>query len=223
MKYHELILSKDQKKVFHALKGIKEYLKKRKIFLFGGTALALQIGHRRSYDFDFMTSQAIKAKEVSQQLKTVLPELHIVREKENTLDCEWKSAKLSFFGGITRPCFFPPVPYDHLMLLSIPDILSMKISAMMERNVFGDYFDIATVLQFEGITMPNLIQWFYKKYGKEAHQFHVSWVLKCITFLSDVPAERQIITKHQDFWKGDQKKRATEILEKKMKDYLEGK
>lgn len=131
-----------------------------------------------------------------------------------------ESAKLSFFGGISRPPLFPAVKYQHLKLLSIPDILAMKVHAMLNRNVFRDYFDVATVLQFENVTLGELIQWFYKKYGEEAKQFSASIVLKSLTWLHDVTPEKQDVTKHQDFWNGDQKKKTEEILSKKAKTYL---
>lgn len=220
---HEIIFSKDQSIVFERLKSIKNYLNKKHFQLFGGTALALHIGHRRSYDFDFITPQSINPKEVAKNIISVLPELTIVRTKKNTLDCQWKTAKLSFFGGISRPFLFPTIAYEHLKLLSIPDILAMKISAMMERNVIRDYFDVATVLQFEGVTVKNLIDWFRQKYGEEARQFSDSWIIKCIAYLDDVPSELPVMTKHQDFWKGGAiKDNMKKIFDTRVAEYLEG-
>lgn len=223
MKNHELIFSEDQKIVFEKLKHLTKVFEKKKFILFGGTALALQIAHRRSYDFDFMTQQKFDPKTLASELRKEMPNLHTIRTKKNTLDCQWKSAKLSFFGGVSRPALFPCVQYQHLSLLSIPDIIAMKVSAMLERNVMRDYFDIATILQFEGIGMEDIIEWFYKKYGKEARQFYPSWIVKCLTHLDDIDYKKQHIVRHADFWTGNQKTMIDEILKRKAKKYLEGK
>ncbi|MBI3679823.1 MAG: nucleotidyl transferase AbiEii/AbiGii toxin family protein [Acidobacteria bacterium] len=92
--------------------------------LYGGTALAIQLGHRESVDFDFFSSQAFDPN----QLQAGLGFLHsgrITQSSENTLSCVVPFAKgqaqVSFFGDlplarvegrrrttwIQRPCSVP--------------------------------------------------------------------------------------------------------------------
>jgi hypothetical protein len=70
--------------------------------LYGGTALAIPLGHRESVDFDFFSSQTFDPN----QLHAGLGFLHssrISQLSENTLSCVVPFAKgqaqISFFGG----------------------------------------------------------------------------------------------------------------------------
>ena len=52
--WHYETLPRQAKKAFDFLSG-EEWLKKSKWYLAGGTALALQVGHRKSLDLDFFS------------------------------------------------------------------------------------------------------------------------------------------------------------------------
>lgn len=49
--HHLEILEEPQKKLWHTLKTVRD-----QFVLYGGTALALRLGHRQSIDFDFFYS-----------------------------------------------------------------------------------------------------------------------------------------------------------------------
>ena len=55
---HYEILPQEQKKIYKNL----SFLKNKGFILFGGTAIALQLGHRQSIDFDFFTSNKLDKK-----------------------------------------------------------------------------------------------------------------------------------------------------------------
>ena len=87
---HENILSKDQKKLLPLLKEFSsEY------GLVGGTAIAMQIGHRRSIYFDFTNTQNVESKKINDVIrnqyrieKTIVDskkELTIIVSKEKSL------------------------------------------------------------------------------------------------------------------------------------------
>ena len=52
---HLTILPNNQRRVWHQLIGSAHRLNTHRLYLAGGTALSLQLGHRLSYDFDFFT------------------------------------------------------------------------------------------------------------------------------------------------------------------------
>lgn len=56
MKLFKEILPKEQQEIYDNLKQVTEL----NFTLFGGTAIALQLGHRKSVDFDFFTPNDIK-------------------------------------------------------------------------------------------------------------------------------------------------------------------
>lgn len=66
----ENILSENAKKSLAVL-GKSGILKDA--YMAGGTALALQINHRFSYDFDFFTTVEFDATLLSQKIKRIIP------------------------------------------------------------------------------------------------------------------------------------------------------
>lgn len=71
----EQVLSKDAKKSLAVL-GKSRLLKDA--YLAGGTALALQMGHRISVDFDFFTNKEFNGKIFVPRLKKAIPDFHIL-------------------------------------------------------------------------------------------------------------------------------------------------
>jgi predicted nucleotidyltransferase component of viral defense system len=195
------------------------------VILFGGTALALQIGHRMSYDFDFFSPQHNLRDEFLNELRAVLPELKVTQWEENTLSVQWNEVQISFFSNITLKIINPFLNYQHLRMLDKPDIIAMKIAAMLRRATIRDYFDIAYLLEFEGISLSEMIRWFYEKYAHQADQFTRSLIIKTLSYVDDVPDEDLRILSHQEFWNTKESLKSTiaGVLVQKSKDLIEGK
>ena len=76
MKLFKEILPKEQQEIYDNLKQVTEL----NFTLFGGTAIALQLGHRKSVDFDFFTPNDIKnLKETLINLKGIQFDIRIAR------------------------------------------------------------------------------------------------------------------------------------------------
>lgn len=198
---HTRVFSEHQRTVFERLKLVKDFFDQHEIILFGGTALALQVGHRMSYDFDFLSPQADLRDEFLNQLKAILPELTVIQWEENSLSIHWNEVQISFFSSITLKLLRPLLNYKHLKMLDKPDIIAMKIAAMLRRATIRDYFDIAYLLEFEHIPLAHMIEWFYEKYADQADQFTRSLIVKTLSYVDDVPDEELRILSHQEFWK----------------------
>src|SRR5713101_5528502 len=71
--------------------------------LYGGTALAIQLGHRESVDFDFFSSQAFDPNRLYTSLG-FLQSGRIIQSSENTLSCVVplgkEQGRVSFFGEL---------------------------------------------------------------------------------------------------------------------------
>lgn len=116
--------------------------KKNGWYLAGGTALALQVGHRQSVDLDFFTA------------KKSFRELEVERALQNT--GEWQTSYheqgtiYGVFGGakvslIAYPFFQPKkekARYGTIDILLPADIASMKIVAISQRGRKRDFFDL---------------------------------------------------------------------------------
>lgn len=116
--------------------------------LYGGTAVALQLGHRESIDFDFFNDQPLDRA----RLLATLPVLHhakILQEAPDTLTVETSGAvKLSFFGGLGFGRVGTPLRANDtgLEVASLLDLMTTKLKVIMQRIEAKDYCDIASML-----------------------------------------------------------------------------
>jgi len=98
----------------------------KKAYLAGGTALALQIGHRISVDLDFFTKQEFNETQLMTKL-TSLPEF-----------VQDGTAKWTVWGFYYKyPLLEETVLFEGVQLAALPDIAAMKIHAIEDREPDG--------------------------------------------------------------------------------------
>ena len=121
--------------------------------LYGGTAVALRIGHRQSVDFDFFSDVGLD--DPGKRSLLALPWLAEGRVMQNEADTLTVSAdignapvKLSFFGGLSVGCVAPPDRTDDgvLLVASERDLLAHKLKVIHNRAEAKDYVDIAALV-----------------------------------------------------------------------------
>jgi hypothetical protein len=118
-------------------------------YLAGGTALALQIGHRDSVDFDFFSEQAFDTERLFDLLGTAFQGVPLVKvqDERNTLTVVAdRSIKLSFMC-YPYPLLRPLMPSEFFDLADMADIGCMKLSAITGRGTMKDYVDLHFILQ----------------------------------------------------------------------------
>ena len=121
-------------------------------YLAGGTALALHIGHRTSVDLDYFIQKEFDTQKLKQQLFEQFDSraVEVIYEEKNTLWCTIDGIKVSF---ITRKdALLKPVEVnDSSRLVSLEDIIVMKLAAICSRDEFKDYFDLACLSKMTDI------------------------------------------------------------------------
>ncbi|MBI2269099.1 MAG: nucleotidyl transferase AbiEii/AbiGii toxin family protein [Bacteroidetes bacterium] len=131
-----------------ALELLKE-LSGRKDFstfsLAGGTSLALQIGHRISYDLDFFSTQPFNPDAISLQLNDFKNKKYF-SQSQNILQLFVNDVKLDFVYHPYK-LIAPVALQDNLRLFSIEDIAAMKLSAITGRGAKRDFYDLFFLLQ----------------------------------------------------------------------------
>ena len=124
--------------------------------LCGGTALAMQIGHRKSEDLDFMMWRLSKTEKPEVDWNTIERELSDkVGEIENfnmlgfdQVEFLVKGVKFSFFVSDNLSPVSTPVAYlGNIRLADVESIMAMKMEVMLRRMKFRDYYDIYCILQ----------------------------------------------------------------------------
>ena len=132
------------------LECIKPYV------LCGGTALAMQIGHRKSEDLDFMMWRLSKTEKPEVDWNTIERELSDkVGKIENfnmlgfdQVEFLVKGVKFSFFVSDNLSPVSTPVAYlGNIRLADVESIMAMKMEVMLRRMKFRDYYDIYCILQ----------------------------------------------------------------------------
>jgi hypothetical protein len=115
--------------------------------LVGGTAIALQIGHRRSIDFDLFTSADIKRKSIKHTLeKKEWPVQEIIYEAFDQMHLIVNSVKITFFSyPFSLKC---EVAWNHIIKMpSLLDLAAMKAYALGGRAKWRDYVDLYFIMK----------------------------------------------------------------------------
>lgn len=133
-------------------------------YLAGGTALALQFGHRQSVDFDFFRVEWFDPGELFETMQTIFTGKSIKKtfESTNTLYFEVDGVKFSFFG-YKYPLIEPMVETEYMNLASLLDIAAMKLFAIQNRATKKDYVDMYYLLK--RYPLKKLFEAFSRKFG----------------------------------------------------------
>ncbi len=121
---------------------------KNDFYLAGGTALALQLGHRISVDFDFFTSKQFDNEKLINLIKTVFDGLKIsfIQNERDTLTFLLNSIiKISLFK-LPYNNALPLIKTEYFNLAQIKEIGVMKLLALF-RATYKDYVDIYYILK----------------------------------------------------------------------------
>jgi len=130
-------------------------------YLAGGTAIALQMGHRISVDFDFFTPKEFVPKKFSIALSK-LGSFDEDQADKGTVLGKFEGVKFSLF--IYRyPLIFPAIRYLSLSIADIRDIAAMKIDAIATRGAKRDFIDLFFICQ-SGYYLEQLLNIYDKKY-----------------------------------------------------------
>ncbi|TVP58203.1 MAG: hypothetical protein EA351_04135 [Gemmatimonadales bacterium] len=136
----------------------------RGFYLAGGTALAIQVGHRRSVDLDWFSPSAIDPLVLATDLRDAGIPIEVMDIEEGTLHGTAEGVKLSFLE-YRYPELVPPVvwPEYHVRLAGLEDLACMKLSAIGGRGAKRDFIDIFA-LGRSGFTVDQMLQLYGRKY-----------------------------------------------------------
>lgn len=158
---------------------------KKDFYLGGGTALALQMGHRDSIDFDFFKEGEIDTQKLFRNLEEFFAGHHFlkIQEERDTLSLIVDdSVKLSFFGYKYK-LIKELIDEENLKLASIEDIGCMKLSAITGRASNKDYIDLYYILQ--SIDFKDLLEKALQKFPN----LDKNLILKSLVYFDDINLE----------------------------------
>jgi hypothetical protein len=146
-------------------------------YLVGGTALALQFGHRMSVDLGLFTElqfDKVALLEALQKSYDVLVET----EEGSMLITSINFVKVDFVK-MSYPVLFAPIVVEGVRMLEIRDIAPMKLKAVTQRGSKKDFYDIYYLLDY--LTIQQMLELFSLKF----RQFEIFHVLKSLNYFDD--------------------------------------
>ena len=161
-------------------------------YLAGGTALALQIGHRISVDFDFFSDKEIP-KSLLPKIKKVFQNNRVVVSVNNPeeLTVLVDGVKLTFLK-YPFPAVFDFVKCQDIKLLDIKEIAASKAYTMGRRGSYKDYIDLYYIIFEKYSDLNEIIEISEKKYNDE---FNSRLFLEQLIYLKDIGEEKIIFLK----------------------------
>lgn len=134
--------------------------------LVGGTALALQFGHRLSIDLDLFTNKPFFYYEIVNALKTVFGTAFEFEEKESDFGifCFINSIKVDIIN-YRHAQIAETVSEGLIRMYSPEDIAAMKIQAILGRGKKKDFWDIAELLDY--FSLQEIIAFHQKKFPSQ--------------------------------------------------------
>ena len=183
------ILDEKRKNILPLFKSLKD-----DFYLAGGTALALQLGHRDSIDFDFFSEKDFDTRILFEKLEEVFKDYEVrkVQDEKNTLTIIVDDdIKLSFFTYKYK-LLKPVISEKYIRVASVEDIACMKLSAIVSRSTEKDYVDLFFILQSN--KLANLLRLAKKKFPS----LDANLIIKSLTYFDDVVEESIMFKNDKD-------------------------
>jgi hypothetical protein len=152
--------------------------------LYGGTAIALHLGHRRSIDFDFFRSAPLDKNQIRAEF-TFVKGAAVLQDTPDTqvmlAEMPAGLVKISFFGNIGfGRANDPLLTRDGVLLVaSLDDLMATKLKATLDRAEAKDYRDIAAMIA-AGVSLSVGLSAFKQMFNGEPAQ-----VLRAIGYFKD--------------------------------------
>jgi hypothetical protein len=150
-------------------------------FLVGGTALALQIGHRQSVDCDLFTTDAFDAEALAESLDHDYSLTEVMVSK-NSITGRIADIKTDFIAH-RYPLVESITTVENIRMASLADIAAMKLNAIANRGSKKDFWDIHALLNH--LSFDAMLSSFQEKYPHAS-----SWGLeKSLAYFKDAEKE----------------------------------
>lgn len=178
---HEEALTKEAAAILPHFKRFQGF------YLVGGTALALQMGHRVSVDFDFFSSDALQ-KNLLQRVKRIFRgyPIQVTYRAVEQLNITIGEVKTTFFH-YEYPVLRPFMSYKDVSIATVDEIATMKAFSLGKRLAYKDYVDWYFMLKEDRVDLKEIIILAQKKFGND---FNDRLFLGQLVSLEDIPTQK---------------------------------
>lgn len=152
-------------------------------YLAGGTAVALQLGHRISYDLDFFTSHRFEENSLLEEIKRA-GNFKLEKIASGTIIGKFKKVRFSFFY-YKYPVLFPYQKFGKINVLELRDLSSMKVAAIASRGTKRDFIDLYFLAK--EISLCKMFDFYERKYKNLATT--MPHILKSFVYFEDAESQ----------------------------------
>lgn len=164
---------------------------RERFYLAGGTAIAMQMGHRRSVDLDFFTQSTFEPQEILEQFTPdSVPAIHL-----NTLHCIFQDVRLSFLY-YPVPLIFPLLEYNQIFMADVRDIVAEKYKTIAQRGAKKDFCDLYAALH-SILSIEESCHIFRQRFQQTGLNFYS--VLKSLTWFTDADEDPEPVWFQTDY------------------------
>ncbi len=148
--------------------------------LVGGTSLALRFGHRRSVDLDWFTDLPFDSESLAAELR----QQHSFEARRIMGHClaGLLDGVQADFVLYRYPLVEPPEVIDGIRMLSLADVVPMKLGAIANRGAKKDFYDARTLI--ERLGLPAMLAMYQKKFPNNDPAI----VLRSLAYFEDAEA-----------------------------------
>ncbi|KKU82535.1 MAG: hypothetical protein UY09_C0012G0039 [Parcubacteria group bacterium GW2011_GWA2_47_8] len=176
---HLEAIKSDSRSLFEKLSRFEGF------YLAGGTALALQIGHRISIDFDLFSSKPLLTDLLATAEKVFSQSIAPSVNNESELTFIVAGTKVTFLY-YPFPILLELVQTEFLPLLSVPEIAATKAYTVGRRASLKDYVDLYFIMNEGHSDLKQIIDLAIQKYSSA---FDAKLFLEQLVYLKDVATE----------------------------------
>jgi len=154
--------------------------------LIGGTAIALQLSHRASVDYDFLSSEGFDPDLLYVSIP-FLKHSQTIQKAANTLTCvvhRGGDVQVSFFGTPNLRLINAPLVAAEIgvRVASLIDLAGMKVAVVQKRAEARDYLDLDAMIVHGAVDLPTALAAASSLYGTA---FNPELTLKALSFFGD--------------------------------------
>lgn len=177
-------------------------------YLAGDTALSLYLGHRKSIDVGLFSDFSFDTAQLIENLQQHYP-LQIYSISANTIKGNIENINVDIIAH-RYPLLGDPAEVEGIRILSIPDIIAMKLNAVsVSGQRLKDFIDIYFILKNNKYSLPDMLQFYRMKYNQEGDMH----VLKSLVYFDDIDlADWPVIISEQNLKWSD----VSSLLEKEV-------
>lgn len=192
---------------FALLKFIQAQPAFREMRLVGGTALALQYGHRESEDLDFFGKMGLGMVELLEVLKEQ-GEIEQLKNSSSIKVLSVNNTKIDFVE-YNYPWIAKPVIADGITMAGAQDIAAMKIAAITGRGSRKDFYDLDLLLSL--FSMAEILNFYMEKFNDGS----LYLALKSLVYFDDAEHEKDPVLIRKRKWSEVKNK-----IEQKQMEYI---